>query len=152
MAMRLALFLIGVALESAPASHYKILSGCDPLAEVRAEIEKSTPLQIRFSIGGAVSCYAVTADVNGETVRGYVLDRGLDAVQAFEKEKAAGERQFAGAPAPPTQSTPSDSAAPPIAVNKESKPSSSKGRNPGAHLKKLPAQPDPLKKTPNIDL
>jgi hypothetical protein len=145
LALLLNIFPIGLALQAVAGSPYHILSACDPSAEVLANIESSAPLEIRYSIGGSSTCYAVTAMVDGKPVRGYVLDRGLDAIQAFEKERAAHPQEFTSAPAasaPPP---------PPVTQNKQSNSSSKDPAN-NAPRKKEPQPTDALKKTPNIDL
>jgi hypothetical protein len=77
----------------AEGAGYRIYSGCDEHEDVLAEIQKDTPLTVRFSIAGGSVCYSVTANVGGKTVHGYVLDRALNAVESFDKARAKNERE-----------------------------------------------------------
>ena len=77
--------LFGIALEASAASQYKLLSNCDESSEVRGLLSKDSRITIHFAIASAITCYSVTATVDGKQVRGYVLDPALDGVRAFEK-------------------------------------------------------------------
>ena len=142
-----ALFLIGLAMQAPPAPHYRILSECDPSAEVRAEIQQNTPMAIGFSIAGSPACYSVTATVGGKQIHGYVLDRSLDAIQAFDKARVADEREaFSRPPVPaPPPAPPAETA---DSKKQESKPSK---ETVGKEQKKEVAEKNPLKKTPRVD-
>jgi hypothetical protein len=112
--------LLVVALQAYAASGFRIVSTCDESAEVRANIQKDAQLKIHSSVGGGSPCYSVTATVEGKQVQGYVIDRSLDAVVAFEKANAEFSRKaliaIQAPPSPPaeapaTQSAPSASTA-----------------------------------------
>jgi hypothetical protein len=96
--------LLGVALDVSAASEYRILSDCDPSADIRATISKDAKLQIHFALAGASTCYSVTATVDGKQVRGYVLNGDLDAVLEFDKARLKVSREALNAPqvVPPT--------------------------------------------------
>ena|SRR5579884_1042193 len=84
----LSTLLLGVALELAPAAKYKIVAQCgDPNAEVRAVVDQYSALEVDHAIGGETTCYAVTADLDGKRVSGYVVGRGLYAIEAFERAR-----------------------------------------------------------------
>ena len=106
----IALLLTAVALEAKqPGQRYRILSECDAAAEVRADVPLSTKLEIRYSIAGTSTCYSVAATVGGKQVRGYVFERDLAAVRAFESQRAADEEAAFRAPleiAPTTSAAP----------------------------------------------
>ena len=138
--MTFIVFLISLALEAPPTTPYRILSGCDPAAQLRGEVARNTPLEIGFSIAGARACYSVTATVDGKPVHGYVLDLDLDAVREFEKARVAVEREAFSA-APPVPSTP----APAPSVGSPGVPDP---RDSAKEESKPPK--DPLKKTPKI--
>lgn len=88
LSLRIIVLLLGIALEVS-AAEYRILSGCEDSAEVRANISKDAEIEIHFSIAGSGSstCYSVTATLDGKRVRGYVLNANLDAVRAFEQSR-----------------------------------------------------------------
>ena len=109
LSVRIIVLLLGIVLEVSAASEYKILSGCDESAEVRALVLKDSPIEIHFSIAGFPTCYSVTATVDGKQVRGYVLNAGLDAVLAFDKAGTKTRRELLNAPpilAPPLAQIP----------------------------------------------
>jgi hypothetical protein len=149
--MTFAVFLIGLAMQAPPTPHYRILSDCDPSSEVRAEIAKNTPMEIRFSIAQSPTCYSVTATVDGKHVSGYVLDRNLDAIETFEKARVTAERDAFSAPLPlPSVLAPaSSSSAPAIIAPEDAGKEESKPSN--APVKKGPAKDSALKKTPTVD-
>jgi hypothetical protein len=124
--------LFGIALEVSAATEYQIVRECDPASEVRALISKDSPIKIHFAIAGGATCYSVTATVDGMAVRGYVLDRELDAVIAFEKAVTAARQNLSDAPpalAPPTASVPDSAAS-------------------ATDTKKSPGQSEPVKEAP----
>jgi hypothetical protein len=82
---RMIVLLFGIALEASAASQYKLLSSCDESSEVRGLISQDSRITIHFAIASAITCYSVTATVDGKQVRGYVLNPALDGVLAFEK-------------------------------------------------------------------
>jgi len=85
-------YIAFLALFQAPASQAGIplVEDCSESAPVLATLSRSAPAEVRSSVAGyAKTCYAVTAEVNGKSVRGYVLGDGLDAVVEFERQRAA---------------------------------------------------------------
>jgi hypothetical protein len=93
MTARFLIFLAATGSLFAEGAGYRIYSGCDEQEDVRAEIQKDTPLTVQFSIAGSSACYSVTANLDGKTVHGYVLDSALDAVQSFDKARAKNDRE-----------------------------------------------------------
>jgi hypothetical protein len=93
MTARFLIFLAATGSLFAEGAGYRIYSACDEHADVRAEIQKDTPLRVQFSIAGGSVCYSVTATVGGKTVRGYVLDGTLDAVRGFDSARAKNDRE-----------------------------------------------------------
>jgi hypothetical protein len=89
----LVLLFAGIALADQASAH-QIRSECNKSAEILAEVPKNAPLKVHFSIAGAENCYAVSGDVKGKPVRGYTVDRELDAVRVFETQRAQ-DRQAA---------------------------------------------------------
>jgi AhpC/TSA family protein len=62
---------------------------CPDSAKVLANLTASAPAEVRFSIAGnEKACYAVTAVVDGKSVRGYVTGNDLAAVAEFERQRA----------------------------------------------------------------
>ncbi|MEO8051315.1 MAG: hypothetical protein ABI833_12940 [Acidobacteriota bacterium] len=74
------------------------MSECDASANVRANISKDTPLQIRYAIAGAPNCYSATAIVDGKQVRGYVLHSDMDAILEFDRARIKVTRETFDAP------------------------------------------------------
>jgi hypothetical protein len=93
MFMRLAMSIVAAGSLVAEGAGYRIYSACDENADVRAEVQKDTPLTVQFSIAGGAVCYSVTAMVNGQAVRGYVLDRTLEPVRVFEDARVKNNRE-----------------------------------------------------------
>ena len=118
MIARFLIFLAASGFLFAENASYRIYSECDENTDVRAQIQKDTPLSIRFAIAGGSPCYSVTASVNGKEIRGFVLDRSLDAVRAFDEARARNDRDsFEHAPVAAAVSQ--AAAAPKAAVIKE---------------------------------
>jgi hypothetical protein len=100
---RMMVLLFSIALEASAASQYKLLSNCDESSEVHGLLSKDSQITIHFAIASAVTCYSVTATVDGKQVRGYVLDPALDGVLAFEKAGIeARSKIIDAAPTPPS--------------------------------------------------
>jgi hypothetical protein len=116
--MRIIIIALSLILDFSPAAGAKLFSECDAASEVRANVEKDAPLQVRSSISSGSPCYAVIATIDGKEVRGYVMDGDLDAVIAFEKAKNESLRAVLSlppvvtAPEPPPAPTPAPAAAP----------------------------------------
>jgi hypothetical protein len=91
--------LLGTALQVSAAPAYQLLSECDPSSAVLAQISKDSQITVRFAIAGAATCYSVTANVDGKPIRGYVLDKTLDGVLAFEKTVSQARQNLIEAPA-----------------------------------------------------
>jgi hypothetical protein len=108
------LFVV-VALQASAAPGFRILSACDESAEVRANIPKDARLEVHSAASGGSTCYAVTATIDGKELHGYVVDRSLDAVVAFEKANAEFSRKALSAvpvpPAPPAAPPPAQGVA-----------------------------------------
>jgi hypothetical protein len=111
--MHLIALMMGIALQapagSSPAmSKVAVYSDCDPSSTVVAQVPRDSALDIRYSIADAPpTCYYVAAAVNGETVRGFVLDRQMPAIVAFEQARVANEKEAFKAPLPlPPSETP----------------------------------------------
>jgi hypothetical protein len=86
----------------APQAGVPLLDDCSDFAPVLATLSKNSPAEVRSSVAGyAKTCYAVTAEVSGKQVQGYVLGNGLEAVAEFERQRAAVAASIADvAPAP----------------------------------------------------
>jgi len=106
-----------------PASD-SLRAGCEDEDAVIAKLTGSETLQVHSAVAdGGRSCYSVTAVLNGQPVRGYVIGQNLPAVVSFEKERAAMARWItAGQPqsvAPRAPAPPAVSDAPPPAPSKQ---------------------------------
>jgi hypothetical protein len=65
-----------------------------------ATLPRSAPVEIRSSVAGyAQSCYAVTAVVDGKSVRGYVQGNSLEAIAEFERQRAVRDAALVNPPA-----------------------------------------------------
>jgi hypothetical protein len=77
---------------------------CSESASILAYLPAGAPVEVRSAIAGyAAPCYAVTAVVGGQSTRGYVQGKGLDAVREFERQREAADAaalKAAVAPAP----------------------------------------------------
>lgn len=104
--MGIVAFLIGITLQVSEAPRERILSACDKSAGVLAEVASNAAVEVRYSVAGTLTCYSVSVTVEGKQVRGFVLDRGLAAVQLFEKARVENEREtFRVAPLPSSPSS-----------------------------------------------
>lgn len=115
----------GAPAQAAPAQ-VTVLSECDASSEVAARVPKDAALEVHYSLAGVPTCYFVTLNARGETVRGYVVDRELDVVVAFEKSRVESEQAAFKAP-PPASTAPVVTAEPaktadPAAKAQEKKP------------------------------
>jgi hypothetical protein len=120
--MKLIVLLLGITLELSAASGVPVLGSCYASADVKATIAKNAEVQVLSSRSDGDSCFAITANVDGKQVRGYVVGVELDAVQAFEQARVDLLRAFMTAP--PMMNTsaplPSPKATPdPITVSKQ---------------------------------
>lgn len=85
-------YIAFLALLQAPAEQPTVAlrEECSDSARVLANLAASAPAEVRFSIAGAEkACYAVTAVVDGNTVKGYVMGNQLAAIAEFEHRSAA---------------------------------------------------------------
>jgi len=100
--LNIILFAAGLALQApAPASgDIAVLSACDSGSNVVARVPRNTDLQVIYSIADAPTCYLVTYKSNGKTMRGFVFDRRLNAVMAFEHSRVDNEVETFSKPIP----------------------------------------------------
>ncbi len=84
--------ILGFALQAPAPPSVPVLEYCDASAPVVAQISRDAAMDVRFSIAGSPTCYLATMTIDGRAVRGYVLDRRLDAVVAFERSRVATEQ------------------------------------------------------------
>lgn len=85
--------LLFVGLQVSAASQFRILEDCDETSPIITEVAKDATVTVHHSIAGATTWYSVSAVLNGKTVSGYILGRGLDAVEAFESRRMQAERE-----------------------------------------------------------
>jgi hypothetical protein len=91
--------MMGLAWQGALTPGVAIRSGCDAGSDVVAQIPLDAKLDVHFAIDNGPTCYRVTlSSAQGGTVRGYVLDRHIDAVIAFEKSRVRNEKNAFNAP------------------------------------------------------
>jgi AhpC/TSA family len=73
-----------------PRAGVPLIDDCSDYATVLATLAPSAPVEVRSAVAGnAKTCYAVTAQVEGKPVRGYVQGNDLIAVADFERQRAA---------------------------------------------------------------
>jgi hypothetical protein len=99
LSQRTILVLLGAALQVSAAPADQLLSECDSSSGVLAQLSRDSQITVRFAVAGATTCYSVTAMVDGKPVRGYVLDKTLDGVLAFEKTVSEARQNLIEAPA-----------------------------------------------------
>ncbi len=105
--MHLIALMIGVAFQAPAPASVAVLSECDASSDVVAQAPRDAALEVHYSIAGAPTCYLVTGTLQGKPVRGFVLDRQVDSVVAFEKSRVQTEQTafkappVIDAPAPP---------------------------------------------------
>jgi hypothetical protein len=92
------ILIFGIAMQAPAPSGVPVLEYCDASAPVIAQVSRDAAMDVRFSIAGSPTCYLATMTIDGRAVRGYVLDRRLDAVVAFEKSRVATEQAAFKAP------------------------------------------------------
>src|SRR5688500_17827174 len=60
-------------------------AGCSDTAEPVATLAKGTPVKLRYALAGqAVPCYAVTVEVEGKQVPGYLSAASLAGLEQFD--------------------------------------------------------------------
>ena len=86
----------------APQAGIPLLDDCSDSAVALGSLAPAARVEVRSAVAGyAKTCYAVTAAVDGKSVKGYVLGNDLAAVADFERERAAVAASIADvAPAP----------------------------------------------------
>jgi hypothetical protein len=94
-----------------------LIDDCSESARVLTDLAANASVDVRSSIAGAKKvCYAVTAVVDGKTIRGYVLGNDLDAVAEFERQRAAAAASIVNIdPAVPSRPKTPDAATTPVA-------------------------------------
>jgi len=96
--MNLIGLILGFAIQSPAPATVPVLGYCDASAPVIAQAPRDAAMTVRFAIAGTPTCYLATITVDGRELRGYVLDRHLDAVVAFERSRVATEQAAFKAP------------------------------------------------------
>ena len=80
---------------------YPLLKDCASRSETVASLKASDVVRIRFSFGGEIgTCYAVSAEIGGKTVDGYLVGNAHPAVSRFEQDVQQHAREVAAAPPP----------------------------------------------------
>ena len=115
---------------AAPAN-VQVLSDCDTSADVVAQVPRSEDMHVIYSIAGAPTCYLVTFKAGSKTMQGFVFDRKLEAVTAFEHSRVEAERDAFSKPIP-VPASPSAAPAP-----------SEQAKTVEAKVEKKPAKPAP---------
>jgi peroxiredoxin len=96
-----------------------LLGSCDDANDVKATIQKSDTVRIRFSMAGSgQECYSVSASVDGRVLDGYLLGADHPAIAEFERMRS---RQpaimpYVPPPPPPPEAEKPAAAAAPSAV------------------------------------
>lgn len=129
------ILLAGLGFQGAPATaavgaDVALFSSCDTSSEVVASVPRDAAFDVRYSIDNEPTCYLVTLALPGRIVRGYVFDRKVNAVMAFEKSRVEAERYAFSLPiplppsaAPPAPKEPEKTKIEPVKVEKKpSKP------------------------------
>jgi peroxiredoxin len=87
--------------QAAPAG-LPLLGGCDDANDVKATIQKSDAVRVRFSMAGSgQECYSVSATVDGRTVDGYLLGAEHPAIAEFERMRSRQPAIMPYVPPPP---------------------------------------------------
>ena len=92
------ILMFGIAMQAPAQASVPVLEYCDASAPVIGQVSRDATMDVRFSIAGSPTCYLATMTIDGRAVRGYVLDRRLDAVVAFERSRVATEQAAFKAP------------------------------------------------------
>jgi len=98
--------IIGLALPEAAPPLVAVLSECDAGSDVIARVPRNALFTVHYSIDNGPTCYLVTlssgegATAEGPAIRGYVVDRHIDAVIAFEKSRVRKEQNVFSARLP----------------------------------------------------
>jgi peroxiredoxin len=110
-------FLAPVLMAQVPEDTLSLLASCSDVTGVKATIQKSDAVRVRFSMAGSgQDCYSVSASVDGRQVDGYLLGAEHPAIAEFERMRS---RQPAimpyvpPPPPPPEAEKPAAVAAPP---------------------------------------
>lgn len=103
--------MLGIAMAlGARGGEVAVLSGCSTPEDVVAMIRDADHVAVRYALGGnRETCYAVTAEVNGRTVAGYLLGGSHPDVAAFERDSRS-HVPVAPPPAPPSAPVPAGAA------------------------------------------
>ena len=85
----LTLALAGTAGFAQAPGGLQLLASCDDTTDVKATIRTTDAVQVHSSLAGSgQQCYSVTASVDGQELRGYVLGAGHPAIVEYERVRA----------------------------------------------------------------
>ena len=77
-------------LQTVKADNYPLRAGCAANAEEVARLKQGDPVKIRYALAGADRpCYAVSVELNGTKVQGYVWAEALTGLDEFEQARRA---------------------------------------------------------------
>jgi|HubBroStandDraft_2_1064218.scaffolds.fasta_scaffold1129899_1 hypothetical protein len=141
--MHLIALMIGVAFQTPAPASVAVLSECDASSDVVAQAPRDAALEVHYSIAGAPTCYLVTGTLQGKPVRGFVLDRQVDSVVAFEKSRVQTEQT--AFKAPPVIEAPAPPPADPVKTTDSAKTAA-------VVTAKAPEEKKPAPKHPKVDM
>jgi hypothetical protein len=93
--------IIGLGLPEVAPPVVAVFSECDAGSDVIARVPRDASFTVHYSIDNGATCYLVTLSLaDGRTARGYVVDRHIDAVVAFDKSRVGNEQNVFSARLP----------------------------------------------------
>jgi len=79
------LFAVPVLAQSVREDHVPLRAGCADTAAPVATLSKGTPVKLRYALAGqAGPCYAVTVEVEGKKIQGYLSAASLAGLEEFD--------------------------------------------------------------------
>jgi peroxiredoxin len=105
-----------VGLAQAPSAGLPLLGSCGDANDVKATIQRSDTVQVRYSLAGTgQDCYAVSVTLDGRVAEGYLLGAEHPAIADFERVRSLQPAilpYVPPPPAPPESAKPAAPAAP----------------------------------------
>jgi len=94
--------LAPVMMAQVPEDRLSLLASCSDVTGVKATIQKSDAVRVRFSMAGSgQDCYSVSVSLGGSVVDGYLLGAEHPAIAEFERMRSSQPAIMPYVPPPP---------------------------------------------------
>lgn len=84
-------WLLVLAAANIRENNTPLRASCGTAERIITHLDAGAPVDIRFAVTADLPCYKVVAQVNGETVQGYVAVKAVAGKESFERNRMAGD-------------------------------------------------------------